>query len=121
MPNAGEKLRADMAAALVREAVATGRSGLTFDEVELAHLDAAALAADAVEVLSGRIGLAEADPKTSPADLVKLLSERRQQSARLTEAVRWLAARLPNALGGTPDPQRALAGRSRRTGRPGNA
>jgi hypothetical protein len=121
--SAGDDLRAALDAALAREAKAVGRSSLVFDEREQAHADAAAEAADAVEILDRRITMAADDPATSHGDLVRLMAERRQQRSKLVELLRWL--RLPHAWSDATDPQKATAGvgsgRARRIGRPGVA
>lgn len=114
---AGDDLRAALDRALQREAKARGRDEMRFDEVEQIHVDSAVMAADAIELLTSRIDAAGSD--MGAGDLVKLISERRQQQARLSEAARWLSARLPAALGAFTDPQRqgAVVARHQRRGR----
>jgi hypothetical protein len=121
---AGEELRARLDAALAREARAQGRTTLSWDERERAHVDAAVEAADAADILGRRIAVAADDPDTSHGDLVKLMAERRQQQSKLVELLRWL--KLEHAWSASTDPQRQSAGRAsgqsrRGIGRPGVA
>lgn len=119
MGTAGEKLRAELAAALAYEGELAGLSNAEFSELDQVHVEAAVMAADTVELLTRRIAAAEADPETSTGDLIKLIAERRQQSAKQVENVRWLRGSLSHAWGESVDPQRSHAGQQKRIGRPG--
>jgi hypothetical protein len=121
---AGADLRAALDTALAREARAQGRSSLQFDEREQQHVEAAIAAADAAELLEGRIATLAADPTSDPGTLVRLLAEARQQRGKVVELLRWLD--LPVAWSATADPQRTTAGKgtarvARLRGRPGSA
>lgn len=89
MTTAGERLRADLDAAMDRERAQLGQPALEWDEREAQHIAAACRAADAVELLDERIA-AERAGEDRASILVKCLAERRLQDDKVSEHLKYL-------------------------------
>ena len=86
--SAGDQLRADLNAALTREAEHVGRP-LKWDEREATHIAAACRAADHIALLQGRLD-AETCGENRASIVVKLAAEIRQQDRCVGEHLAWL-------------------------------
>lgn len=89
MATAGERLRAQLDAAMDRERAQLGQPALEWDEREQQHIDAACRAADAVELLEERIA-AERSGEDRASIIVKCLAERRLQDDKCSEHLKYL-------------------------------
>jgi hypothetical protein len=108
---AGEQLRADLDAALAREAQTLGKP-IRWDERELHHIAAACRARDAVELLDARI-LAEQSGEDRGTMIVKYLAERRLQDDKVSEHLKWLQL---EQFAPAKSPQHVAAGAARWSG-----
>ncbi|SPM27180.1 hypothetical protein [Mycobacterium terramassiliense] len=109
MTAAGERLRAQLDAAMERERAQLGQPALEWDEREQQHIDAACRAAGAVELLDERIA-AERAAENRASILVKCLAERRLQDARVSEHLGHLQLEQFAPL---KNPHRVAGGRAR--------
>lgn len=89
LDSAGERLRADLDAALARESEKVGRP-LRWDEREVSHIAAACRAADHVGLLQARLDAEVCGGEDRASIVVKLVAEIRNQDRSIGEHLAWL-------------------------------